>query len=621
MRKRIFKPFACLLLMVTMIADCLAVETLSDPLEELKLAVENIRKETNAPAFGIAIVDKNGPVWVTGLGLASIEKNTAANADTMFRIGSVSKVFSSIAIMQLVETGKLSLNDKLRDLVPDLEFVNPWHETHPVRIAHLLEHTTGWDFHIAEYLKEAPDSTRLKDGLANHPDSRVSRWAPGTRHAYSNLGPVVAAYVVEKITGFEFEQYVQANIFDPLNMTSSSYFKTEEYLKRGATNYTEKGTADYAQIYGRPSSSINSTAKDMAQFLSLFINRGTVNGQTLLSKESITRMERGQTTLGAEQGIDAGYGLTLQTRGYQDWHTPFYGHGGFIPGAITDFVYLPETQSGYVFMINDINGEAHSRLSARLRKYILKDLTKPQIEAAPLPKKFSNIDGYYIQINPGGSLVKITSELNNLVELTVSDNGLHQRYLIGGWKETYLANRQGELVSDWTGLPVVALVDDPVEGEAVQIEGSLYKKTSAVAVFGRLILLALSALLFVSSLLFAVLWVPRKLFGKSGSVTNISLRSWPLVASLTLVVVVFIPLMSGDFIQMVSRFPVIGISIFVLTLLYPLLSLISMGNLIKLRNTPFHKGVYWHSVTVTGAHLFLAVYFASYGLLPFNIWS
>ena len=97
-------------------------------------------------------------------------------------IGSTSKIFVALAVLKLVEQGKLSLDDTLADLAPDVAFENPWEETHPIRVVHLLEHTTGWDdIHLPEYAHNQPDPVSLKEGLDFHPHSRISRWRPGSR--------------------------------------------------------------------------------------------------------------------------------------------------------------------------------------------------------------------------------------------------------------------------------------------------------------------------------------------------------------------------------------------------------------------------------------------------------
>ena len=184
-----------------------------ETLEELKEAIGDVLVENNVPAVGIAMVDVDGEVWVDALGKANLEQDIEADADSMFRIGSTTKMLVSLSVLKLVEEGRLSLDDKLADLAPDIEFENPWEESDPVRVVHLLEHTTGWDeLHLPEYAHNDPRPASLKEGLDFHPHSRVSRWKPGSRMSYCNSGPAVAAYVIEKVTGQVFEEFVQQNV-------------------------------------------------------------------------------------------------------------------------------------------------------------------------------------------------------------------------------------------------------------------------------------------------------------------------------------------------------------------------------------------------------------------------
>ena len=248
-------------------------------LEVLQQRIEKSVKNHNVPAIGIALVNRDGPVWVAGWGKADLKTGRAADQDTLFRIGSVTKMFAGLAVLKLVDEGKLSLDDKVRDRAPDLAFENAWEATHPVRIAHLLEHTTGWDdLHVAEYVHDFSDTTTLKQCLDHHPDSRTSRWPPGARQAYNNIGPAVAAYIVEKVTGQRFEDYIEKEFFTPLGMASTSYFKTKLYDERGATLYLGEVPQVYWQIIHRPSGSINSSARDMSKFVQFMLMRGSDGG-------------------------------------------------------------------------------------------------------------------------------------------------------------------------------------------------------------------------------------------------------------------------------------------------------------------------------------------------------
>lgn len=118
-------------------------------LDELKATIEAIRVQTHTPAVGIALVNKDGPLWVAGLGEANVEKHVQANENTMVRVASASKMLVGLSILKLVEEGKLHTDYKLRDVAPEVPFSNPW------------EHTTGWDARPSEYAAEAPDSMPL----------------------------------------------------------------------------------------------------------------------------------------------------------------------------------------------------------------------------------------------------------------------------------------------------------------------------------------------------------------------------------------------------------------------------------------------------------------------------
>ena len=191
---------------------------------ELQAAIEAVLKETKTPGAAIAIVSRDQAEWVAGLGKADVAANQPATADTLFRVGSVSKAFAALAALQLQEEGKLRLTDTVRQWVPDVAFVNPWEATDPLRLVHLMEHTSGFDdIHLREYALNDPTPIALKDALAYGASSRVCRWPPGSRMAYCNSGPAVLAAVIEKVTGERFEDYVQAHFFNPLHLASASY--------------------------------------------------------------------------------------------------------------------------------------------------------------------------------------------------------------------------------------------------------------------------------------------------------------------------------------------------------------------------------------------------------------
>jgi CubicO group peptidase (beta-lactamase class C family) len=154
--------------------------------DELAGRLRGVLAETKTPGLGVALVSRDGVLWQAGLGKADVASGREATAETLFRIGSISKTFVSLAVLVLVEEGRLTLDVPVRALVPDVAFANPWETDEPARVVHLLEHTTGFDdLSLREYAHADPDIS-LRDALALNPAPRLSRWRPGTRMSYCN---------------------------------------------------------------------------------------------------------------------------------------------------------------------------------------------------------------------------------------------------------------------------------------------------------------------------------------------------------------------------------------------------------------------------------------------------
>src|SRR5215469_14123347 len=149
---RCFKLGAVLLLATAAASAADKKEPAPRTLDELQTAIGKILTATHTPGAGLAIVTRDRILLEGGIGKADLATGRAPTADTLFRIGSVSKAFASLSILKLAEQGRLNLNDPVRKYAPEVVYQNPWESTDPIRIVHLLEHTTGWDdIHLAEY--------------------------------------------------------------------------------------------------------------------------------------------------------------------------------------------------------------------------------------------------------------------------------------------------------------------------------------------------------------------------------------------------------------------------------------------------------------------------------------
>src|ERR1035441_7262302 len=369
-------------------------------IDELRQQLEKILKDTHTPGVSVAIVHRDAPEWVAGLGTADVASSRPNTPDTLFRIGSTSKAFASLSILMLADQGKLSLDAPVHKLVPDVWFENQWEATGPIRVVNLLEHPTGWDdMHLREYAKQAPDSMSLREGLDYDHHSRTSRWPPGTRMAYCNAGPAVAAYVVEKITGQRFEDFVQQNLFNPIGMKTATYFEpapgtaTRLYHPDGRTPFP------YSHIIMRPSGAINASANDMAAYLEFYLNRGAANGKQVVPSPDIDRMESPKSTWAAKEGLKAGYGLS-NFWSVEDGFV-YHGHDGGVDGSLTDMSYMPNYGVGYFFSINSESGDAFEKVGKAVRAYITHSLQKPVVPpVAQLPVNAADYTGWYEPDSP-----------------------------------------------------------------------------------------------------------------------------------------------------------------------------------------------------------------------------
>jgi len=111
--------------------------------DELRQSIQEVLDHTNTPGAGIALITRGSAIWVGGVGIADVAAGRLATGETLFRFGSISKSFVSLSVLWLQERGLLDLSDRVRDLAPEIAFKNPWEQAKPVRLVHLLEHTSG----------------------------------------------------------------------------------------------------------------------------------------------------------------------------------------------------------------------------------------------------------------------------------------------------------------------------------------------------------------------------------------------------------------------------------------------------------------------------------------------
>jgi CubicO group peptidase (beta-lactamase class C family) len=595
-------------------------------IQDLQQQLEKILKDTHTPGVSVAIVHRDGPEWIAGLGKSDVAANRDTTADTLFRIGSTSKAFTSLSILKLANEGKLSLQHAVHQLAPEVWFENRWEASNPVRVVDLLEHTTGWDdMHFREYAKQAPDSMGLREALDYDHHSRISRWPPGTRMAYCNSGPPVAAYIVEKITGKRFEDYVQENFFDPIGMKTASYFErpspplTLLYHPDGQTPYS------YWHILYRPSGSINASAKDMAAYVQFYLNRGMVNGVEVMPAASIDRMEIPTRTWAAQQGLKAGYGMS----NYWSIHEGFvyHGHNGGVEGGLTEMVYIPENGVGYFYSINAGNGDSFEKIGRAIRAYVTRDLPKPTVPApAPLAANVERYTGWY---EPDSPRVEMTHFLERIMgisrlrmtegKLLLSDQAEKNQALIPVTATQFRLVPKKDLPEP---VATVELLAPNSEGQFLQVGGGTVtlKHIPAWFAFFEIFLTAWFALAVIAVLMYAPFWLLGGLSVKRRRPAERAVRWWPLIAVLSLLTVVLIFLVSSDdVLERMGNFTIWSALFFLATIVYGIASLAGVIALMR-ASKDVRKRVRWFSIVVTLPLLIAALYLTYWGVIGLRLW-
>jgi len=590
---------------------------------ELQQQLQKILNDTHTPGVSVAIVHKDGPEWVSAVGLADVAGKKPATADTLFRIGSTSKAFASLSILKLAEEGNLSLNDPISKWVPEVWFRNKWEATDPVRIVNLLEHTTGWDdLHLRDYALDAKGMD-LRTALEYGKASRVSRWRPGTRMAYCNTGPAVAAYIVEKATGMRFEDYVQRNFFDPIGMKTASYFQPPAatavtlYMNDGKTPFP------YWNIIYRPAGAINASAKDMAAYVQFYLNRGSVNGATVIPAADIDRMESPVSTWAARDGLKDGYGLSNYWSIMDGF--VYHGHNGGVNGGLTEMNYMPTYGVGYFFSINAGNGDAFNRISKAIRGYITAKLQRPAVPAAaPMPLEAAQYAGWYEPDAPRTEMTHFLERIAGISHLGFANDRMTLRGLSGPSNFVPVAGRFFRyLPKDGPPEPVesVVLITPNSDGMFIQA-GTVFKRLPTWLALLEIVLTAYVVLAIVSIVLYAPVWMIGGLSRNRRKPAERAMRLYPLMAVLSLVgfVAVFIA-GSSDLITRMGHFSVWSGAIWLFSVAFALATLLGAWAALRGDRDETRAGVRWYSTTVSIALLIALVYLAYWGVIGIRTWA
>jgi CubicO group peptidase (beta-lactamase class C family) len=330
-------------------------------------------------AGAVVAVVKDGQVLLAkGYGYADFAAKTPVEADkTLFRPGSISKVFTATAVMQLVEQGKLDLD---RDVNEYLDFAIPKTYAEPVTLRRILTHTAGFEETLKNlFVPSAREMRPIREYLIAAMPQRI--FPPGAVPSYSNYALTLAGYIVERTSGEPFEKYIEAHIFDPLHMTRSSFAQplppTLESLMSQGYLAAAQGARKFEFVPAAPAGALSATATDMARLMLAFLADGTLDGATVLKPETVRAMQARQFEV--HPALRA-MGLTFID--YSMNGQRIVGHGGDTIYFHSDMILMPNAQVGLFISYNSQGSRPGGGRTEVIRAFLNRYF--PDREVAPL---------------------------------------------------------------------------------------------------------------------------------------------------------------------------------------------------------------------------------------------
>lgn len=327
------------------------------------------------PGLSAAIVKDQETIWSKAYGFSNVSGKVNASPATVYSICSISKLFTSIAIMQLYDAGKLRLDDSVETLLPGFNIKQQYKDSGPITIRGLLTHSSGlpresdypyWTGPEFPFPTVQQVDSKLSDQETLYPAS--------TYFQYSNLGMSLLGEVITKVSGKPYEQYIEENILQPLRLGNTHpYLPKDEWGKRMAIGYgaiKRDGSRDQVKLFDakgiNAAAGFSSNVEDLARFASWQFRLLEKGGTELLKSSTLKEMHRVQW-VDPDWKIHWGLGFVVS----QSEGTTIVSHGGSCPGYRSTLQLLPKEKMAYTVMIN-AGGESPEKFAKALRNVISK---------------------------------------------------------------------------------------------------------------------------------------------------------------------------------------------------------------------------------------------------------
>ncbi|HSQ54475.1 MAG TPA: serine hydrolase [Gemmata sp.] len=404
-------------------------EPYKDAVAALTGLIEHEVADKKLPALSVALVDDQRVVWAAGFGFQDREKKTPATAGTIYRVGSVSKLFTDVAIMQLVEEGKLDLDAPVEKYVPTFKPVYQEGQK-PITLRMLMSHRSGLvrESPVGNYFD--PTEPSLEKTVASLNGIPLV-YAPGERMKYSNAAIGLVGFTLEKSQNEPYAKFVQRRVLDQLGMKASSFLPTVAVKKHLAdaimwTYHGREFPAPTFELGMAPAGCMYSTVLDLAKFQHCLFANGKIGSNQILKPETIEKMFTPQYPM--REGDARGFGIGFVIGELEGKKR--VGHGGAIYGFATEFAALPGEKLGAIVVsARDVSNAVTTRIANDALRQMLaaksgKPLPKiemceplPAEEARELAGRYSSAERHIDLMESAGRLFLVPGTGGGIVRL------------------------------------------------------------------------------------------------------------------------------------------------------------------------------------------------------------
>lgn len=352
----------------------LSADAVADDYQPLRERIEWLMEQGGMPSLSISVAREGEIVFEEAWGYADVEKQIPASPDTPYSMASISKPITAVALMRLVDKGRVDLDRPINDYLGEAKVTVHVGDPDEVTVRRVLNHTAGLPLHY-HFFYEGSGANRPSMDESIHKYGHTVT-APGERFVYSNFGFGLLEYVIERVSGMTYSAFLDKEVFGPLGMTHSTVNRDKTFDLPAAVRYEKDGSVvPFYDFDHRGASAVYSSTNDLVRFGSFLIGRSFPGQEEILTPET-----RNQMTAVADFPDSHGesvYGLGINVRNEEGW--TIFSHSGGMPGVATTLTTYPEQGIVVAVAVNTLKETTHSAVN-EIRK------TAFEIARAGIPK-------------------------------------------------------------------------------------------------------------------------------------------------------------------------------------------------------------------------------------------